>query len=64
MAISGRAVAPRRPGVQFSVAYPVRLLRVLAPALLHVFDVLRVVALEPDDFAVALEGEDVRRDAV
>ena len=37
---------------------------VVAAAPLEVLDVLRVVALEPDDLAVALEGEDVGGDAV
>jgi hypothetical protein len=32
-----------------------RLLRVVAAAALQVLDILRVIALEPDDFAVAFE---------
>ena len=43
---------------------PVRLLGIGAEAALLVGLVIRVIALEPFDLAVALEGEDVSRDAV
>src|SRR5688572_11175558 len=50
--------------VQRLVAQSVRLVRVVALAAPQVLHVLLVVALEPDHLAVALEGEDVGRDAV
>src|SRR5690606_38411588 len=56
---------PRSSGPhQLPVLHPVRLVRLGAEPLLPVGLVLLVVALEPDDAAVALEGEDVGGDAV
>src|SRR5882757_1489570 len=49
---------------QFAVADAMRLIGCGAEALLPVGLVVLVVALEPDDAAVALECEHVRRDAI
>src|SRR5262245_6666619 len=49
---------------QLSVFYPMRLVGVSAQPGLAVGFVLRVVPVEPDDSAFALEGQDVRGDAV
>src|SRR5271167_2896612 len=51
------------PG-QWLVADSIRLRGVFALALLVILDVLLIVAFEPDNFGITLEGEDVRRDAV
>src|SRR5690606_42031516 len=59
-ASDARMAALREP----LVADPMRLRRVLALAPLQILGVVGVVALEVDDLAVALEREDVRRDAV
>src|SRR5262245_49840466 len=50
--------------MQAAIPRSMRLLGILAAPLLEVLDVLRVVALEPHYLAVALESEDVGRDAV
>src|SRR5262245_14853163 len=49
---------------QLSVFNPMRLIGVSAQPRPAVGLVLRVVAVEPYDFALALEGQDVRCDAV
>src|SRR6185312_13413507 len=49
---------------EWFVAYSVRLGRILALALLVVLDVFLIVAFEPVDLRVALEGENVRGDTV
>ncbi len=46
------------------VADPVRLVCILALAALEILDVVGVVALEKDHFAVAFEGEHVRGDSI
>src|SRR6185437_6953613 len=49
---------------EWFVAYSVWMGRILALAFLVVLDVLLIVAFEPVDLRVALEGEDMRGDAV
>src|SRR5512143_1288121 len=49
---------------QLAVPNPVRLIGFFAQAFLPIRLVFAVVPLEPDDFAVAFEGQDVRRDAI
>src|SRR5207248_7563116 len=64
----GRVVMPlaRPSGSRHEppVLDPVRALRLRAEPLAPVRLVVLVVALEPDDAAVALEGEDVGRDTI
>src|SRR5690606_23831555 len=59
-----RACPPCMLGCQRAVADPVRRVRVVAEPAAAVGEILGEVAFEPDDAAVALEREDVRRDAV
>ena len=58
------AERPERSVSQLTVLDPMRLIGVRAQPAVPVGLVVLVVALEPDDLAVALEREDVRRDAV
>src|SRR5882724_90366 len=46
------------------VAYPVRLSGILALALLVILNILLIVAFEPDNLGVALEGEDMCCNAI
>ncbi len=55
--------APDQPR-ELAVLEPVRLSRIIAATAPQVLDVVLVVALEPDHFGIALEGQDVRGDAV
>src|ERR1700752_1731314 len=65
-AVMGRDQAwPRAPSArQRLVPDAVRLSGVLAPAPPEIPDVLLVIALEPHHLRVAIEGEDVRGDAI
>src|SRR5215813_13362955 len=49
---------------QLLIRDPMRLVGISSLPLVQVFGICPIVALEPDDFAVAFEGEDMRRDTI